>query len=144
MTGTNQPPPPLWTWRVHPAAKRPRAALLAGAVILGFSLVAAWTFGHFGWGVLSAAVLFASLNQFFLPSTFAIDESGVSANFPFGSRRMEWKHVRRVESGAYGVALSMSLRRTWLNARRELRLPLGDDRERTLKLIRSHLPPELT
>lgn len=140
MTGSGESPPPLWTWRVHPASKRPLSALLAGAVIFGFSLAAAWAFDHFGWGLLSAAVLLLSLNQFFLPSTFTIDESGVLARFPLATRRMEWKHVRRMETGPHTVLLSMNHRRTWLNARRELRLPLGTDRPRTLELIRARLP----
>jgi len=143
MKDQSEPTPPPLTWRVHPAASRPRAALSAGVVIVLFALAAAWAFDHFGWGLLSAAVLLLSLNQFFFPSTFAIDESGVSARFPLAARRMEWKHIRRVETGAHSVVLSMNLRRTWLNARRELRLPLGADRKRTLELIRSHLPPGL-
>ncbi len=140
MTESSTPGTPLLTWRTHPAARRPQAAALAGLVIVAFSVVAGFTFGHYGWGVLSAAVLFLSLNRFFLPSTFTIDETGVSAKFPLGSRRIEWKTVRRFEAGPHEVMLSMNIRRTWLNAGRELHIPLGKEKAKVLELIRSRLP----
>ena len=136
-------PPPLLTWRVHPAARRPKAAALAGLVILAFAVVAALTFEHWAWGLLSAGVLLFSLNRFFLPSTIVIDQSGVAVRFPLGARRMEWKMVRRFEPGSHEVVLSTSVRRTRLNAGRELHLPLGGERTQALKLIRSHLPAHL-
>ncbi len=138
------PPAPLLTWRIHPAAARPRAALLAALVILVFSFAAAITFEHVGWGLLSAAVLFGSLNQFFLPSVYSIDDEGASASLPFSARRIEWRHVRRVEITTHHVLLSMRLRRTWFSARRDLRLPLGRDRAATLELIRARLPAGVT
>lgn len=145
---SNQPqlpstPSPLLTWRVHPAARRPVAAALAGLVILAFSIVAALTFGHWGWGLLSAGVLLISLNRFFLPSTFVIDASGIAATFPLGGRRLEWRTVRRFEPGPYEVVLSMNIRRTWLNASREVHIPLGGEKKRALELIRAHLPEKL-
>ncbi len=136
-------PPPLLTWRMHPAARRPLAAALAALVIFAFSVVAAFTFGHSGWGVLSAGVLLFSLNRFFLPSTFVIDESGIAATFPLGVRRLEWKMVRRFEPGPHEVVLSTNVRRTWLNAGRELHIPLGAGKTRALELIRAHLPEKV-
>lgn len=140
MSELSTPAKPVLTWRVHPAARRPQAAVLAGLFIVVFSVLAAATFGHYGWGMLSAVVLSFSLNRFFLPSTFAIDEAGISARFPLGSRRIEWKTVRRFEPGKHEVVLSMNIRRTWLNAGRELHVPLGEDRTRVLELIRERLP----
>ncbi|MCL4198714.1 MAG: hypothetical protein KJZ69_14600 [Phycisphaerales bacterium] len=138
------PPAPLLSWRIHPAATRPQAALLTGLVILTFSIAAAITFEHFGWGLLSAAVLLGSLNQFFLPSVYTIDEQGVSASLPLSTRRLEWRHVRRVEVAPHSVLLSMRLRRSWFAARREVRLPLGRDRDRILDLVRTHVTAEIT
>lgn len=138
------PPSPLLSWRIHPAATRPQAALLTGLVILAFSIAAAITFEHFGWGLLSAAVLLGSLNQFFLPSVYTIDEQGVSASLPLSTRRLEWRHVRRVEVAPHSVLLSMRLRRSWFGARREVRLPLGRDRDRILDLVRAHVAAEIT
>lgn len=136
-------PPPLFTWRVHPAARRPKAAALAGLVILGFSVVAALTFEHWGWGLLSAGVLLFSLNRFFLPSTYSIDEKGLNAQFPFTTRQLKWKHIRRVETSGHDILLAMNVRRTWLNANRELRVPFGQDKSKIVELIQSHLPENL-
>lgn len=144
MSEEGRPPAPLLTWRVHPAAQRPQAAFGAVVVIILFSVAAAVGFGHSAWGVLSAVVLILSLNRFFMPSSFAIDDSGIAAQFPLSSRRMEWRALRRFEPGQHEMVLSMNLRRTWLNARRELRIPLGSEKTRVLDLVRSHLPAELT
>jgi len=139
----SSPPPPLLTWRVHPAARRPLAAALAALVILAFSVVASFTFGHSGWGILSAGVLLFSLNRFFLPSAFVIDELGIAATFPLGARRLEWKTVRRVERGPHEVVLSMNVRRTWLTAGRALHIPVGREKARAREGIRSHLPEKV-
>ena len=144
MSEKTPPPPALLAWRVHPAARRPRAATIAASVIILFSVTAGVGFGHFGWSALSAAVLFLSLNRFFLPSSFVIDRSGLSARFPLSTRRMEWSAVRRFEPGSHDVVLSTSVRRTWLNAQRELRVPFGSEKARVLELVRSHLPADLT
>jgi hypothetical protein len=143
MSEQSEPPAPLMTWRVHPAVRRPQAAFVAVVVIVLFSVAAAVGFGHSAWGVLSAVVLILSLNRFFMPSSFAIDDAGLTAQFPLTSRRLEWRTVRRFEPSEHEVVLSMNLRRTRLNARRELRVPFGSEKVRVLELIRSHLPAEL-
>lgn len=39
--------------------------------------------------------LLISLNRFFLPTHYRIDEQGVAAQFPLGKRRLLWQEIRR-------------------------------------------------
>ena len=52
----------------------------------------------------------ASINRFFLPSTFKIDEDGITASYPLRSMRLKWKDLRRFLVGEQGGLLSRRAR----------------------------------
>ncbi len=143
MTQAEANPRVLLTWRDHPAARRPRAAVTAGMVIVAFATVLGLAFNSIVWAAVSILVLLLSLNRFFLPSTYAIDDSGLAAKFPFSTRRIEWRHIRRIHVTRYDLLLAANPRRTWLNAGRELRVPFGDQRPAILELVRSRVRDDL-
>ena len=43
----------------------------------------------------SIVFLFLTLNRFFLPTRYRIDERGVAARYPLGKRALAWSEIRR-------------------------------------------------
>ncbi|MCC6906557.1 MAG: PH domain-containing protein [Phycisphaerales bacterium] len=143
MTPGDASPLVLLTWRDHPAARRPGAAVIAGIVIIAFAAALGLAFDSAIWAVVSIAVLFISLNRFFLPSAFTIDEQGLTARFPFSTRRIEWRHVRRMEVTRYNLLLASSAKRSLLSGSRESRAPFGGRKKTILELVRARVRDEV-
>lgn len=141
-TSGEAPPLPLH-WRVHPAAQRPAAAAAALLVILSLGVATFVTTGSSLWAVFAAAVLVLSLARFFFATDYELTASGVVARQPFGTRRLAWSELRRVEIGAHAAWLSATPTRTWREARRGVHLLFGRDRERILAALRRTIPPDL-
>ncbi len=110
------------TWRVHPAAERTGRALLVAAIVAGLSVLAAvWMDGVY-WGLFAAAVLFLSLESFFLPTRFALRAGGVSVQKPFSKMERDWSSFRSAWFDPLGVTLSPFAGRHWLESYRAVRL----------------------
>lgn len=95
-------------WTVHPARQRPLAALGTLAFVALAATLAALALGQgssfYAW--IFAALLLGSLTPFFFPTTYALDDGGVTVQHLGAKRRREWKAVRRIELGADRVLLS--------------------------------------
>ncbi len=95
-------------WTVHPARRRPMAALGAVAFVALASVLAAHALGpgsgFYAW--IFAVLLIGSLTPFFFPTTYVIDDSGVTVQHLGTTRRREWKAIRRIDVGPARVVLS--------------------------------------
>jgi hypothetical protein len=102
------------SWRVHPAAERPLAAGGAAAVILAAAAGAHLFMGHAVWSWvaagLAALLLTASLQRFFFPGRFELDERGITARWLMSSQFIPWSEVRRFVRDERGAFLSRRLR----------------------------------
>lgn len=127
-----------YTWMAHPARQNPGRAAMGGALILAITGAAGFSFGPW-WAALSAIVLTLSLNRFFFPSRFVIDDRAITARYPLRSVSMRWVDVRRFVVDVNGGYLSTRTRRSWLDAYRGMHLVFGDDRERAIAMIRAHV-----
>ena len=97
-------------WSVHPLREQPgRGALVAIAIVCAGVLVTLSVPDPL-MGVLagSAAMLFLlmTLNRFFLKSMYRTDEHGIAVRYPFGSRSLRWKDLRRFPHDHLGGYLS--------------------------------------
>jgi hypothetical protein len=131
--------PEALSWRVHLAARQPRKAAAAALTI-----VAAGVLAHFAWpglplGPVTAALLFLSLSEFFLPIHYRLTETDVSQRAGLSLRRMAWSQVRRWAVDTQGVRLSPLAGNSRLQAFRGVYLWLPDDPEPVLTMIRSRL-----
>lgn len=109
-------------WRVHPAAERRGVAAAVFGMVLVLSVLAAFWMEGVYWGLFAFAVLFLSLEAFFLPCRFELTEEGVVVRKPFASVSRPWGHFRRVIFDRVGVTLSPFGRRHWLESYRAIRL----------------------
>lgn len=87
-------PETLLAWRTHPAREHPGRAALGAAVIAALAGLG-WLAAGGIWGAgVAVTVLVLALNRFWLPSRFAIDDAGIVARFPLGTRRLAWSDAR--------------------------------------------------
>jgi hypothetical protein len=108
MPNEPQPDPsdqPL-EWTVHPARRRPAVAL--GVVAL--TALAGWACadwgGGWGWGVLAAVLLTVSLRRFYLPTTYRLDDAGVTVQNLARIDFLPWPEVRRFRYDDGGAFIS--------------------------------------
>ncbi len=110
------------------------AALVVIAALAGCVLFA---YGSLAWAALSLALLFATLNRFFLPSRFAIDGEGITARYPLTRQRFLWTDVRRFVHDRRGGYLSRSRRASRLDAFRGMHVLFGRHGDEVAESIRS-------
>jgi len=131
------------TWTAHPARERPRAAFATTVVILALAAVAWLTLGHPAWAALAIAVLFLSLNRFFLPSRFEISDEAITVRWAMGTQTMRWQDLRRFAHDERGGFLSKRSRPSRFDSFSGMHLLFGDVRDQVIEAVRAHLPREL-
>jgi hypothetical protein len=134
-------------WRVWPARDRPGKAAFAGAVIIAFAaLITSWCLLDgvslalsIVAGAGSLAVVFLTLNRFFLPSLFEIDEQGLTAQHPIRRRRIEWKDVRRFLHDEHGGYLARRAVSSRFDSWQGVHLLFDEHPERAIAAIRERI-----
>ena len=135
------------SWRVHPAAERPAVAIGVVALILALGVLAGIWMGSGYWAAFAFLVLFLSLEAFFLPGHFVLDDEGVAVKKAFSNARRPWDQFRRVVMQPGQITLSPFRRRHWLDNYRCLRLPLpppsaaGPAAEEIRRFVLGHIDP---
>lgn len=125
-----------FSWCAHPARERLLAAMATVVVIAAMAVCVLVAYGSLTWAVLSAVVLVATLNRFFLPTRFAIDDEGITARHPLGRQRFLWREVRRFVHDRRGGYLSTSRRASRLDAFRGMHVQFGRHRDEVVRSIR--------
>lgn len=89
----------------HPAKERPKtAAFLAFA--LGIVLQTLWQWLPAASALVLWLALVLSLRDFFLPSTYRLNEEGLTVGRALGTRRYPWSRFRAFVSDRNGLFLS--------------------------------------
>ena len=129
-------------WTVHPFRERMGLGLAVFAVILTVSVGAAlWTKSPF-WGIFSFGVLFLSLESFYFPTRFLLEEKKLTVIRRFSKSEREWTLFRRCYADRDGLTLSPFTKSSWLETYRALRLRFGgQDREKVTEYVRGRLGP---
>jgi hypothetical protein len=91
------------------------------------------------WCVIAGAALVISLNRFYFPSHFSVDDNGLTARYAMRQQGVSWKNVRRFVHDARGGYLSTRARRSRFDAFRGVHILLGDSREEVVRFIETHL-----
>lgn len=126
-----------FAWRAHPARERLGSAIAVSFVILGIILAIYYSFESITWSVISLIVLVLSLNRFFFPSQFKVDNNGITAKYFFSRQRYDWKDIRRYLSDRYGVYLSTRRQSSRFDSFRGMNILFGQNREEVLKQIQA-------
>ena len=97
-------------WSVHPLREQPGRGVLVAVAIVGAGVLVTLAVPDPLLGVLAgaAAMLFLlmTLNRFFLKSAYRIDGHGIAVRYPFGSKSLRWKDLRRFPHDHLGGYLS--------------------------------------
>lgn len=128
-------------WTAHPARERPGRAVLGLAIIAGLAVAAYLSFG-WEWSMAAALILLLSLNRFFLPSRFEMDDNRITAKYPLRSKTLHWRDVRRFASDADGGFLSTRSRPSFMDPSSGMHLLFGGDQQQRdiiIQHIRSRL-----
>ena len=135
---TNPNPQDTLTWRAWPARERPLAAMLGGLIILAMAGVTMVSFGPW-WGAAAIVFLVLALNRFYLPSRFAIDATGLVAQFPFRKQQLAWRAARRFLHDSHGGFLSTRSVASRIDAFSGLHILFGWQGKEIIFLIENHI-----
>jgi hypothetical protein len=126
-------------WQAWPARDRPIAAAATAIFIVLVSVVIAGVGGHVLVGLGAVVVLFGSLNPFFSPTTFRLDEDGITVErWPVRKCRA-WADVRAAYADGHGVTLSPFRGRSWMEPYRGVRLFYAENRDEVARFVRERL-----
>ncbi len=141
-------------WQAWPLRERPVAGGVAFVVIVGSGVAVVAIGGHVLFGLIAVAVLFGSLNPFFSPTRFRLDEDGVRVERWPVTKVRAWHEIRACYVDARGATLSPFVGRPWLEPYRAIRLLFaghdaagggtGGSREQVVAFIGSHWEGEIT
>lgn len=111
--------------------------VIAGVAVLVFVMV-----GHPKWSLPaamgSAALLILALNRFFFPSSFSIDEEGITARYLIKTEHRKWSELRRFLHDRNGAFLSTRASRSRLDAFFGVHVLFGERGAEVIEQIRSH------
>lgn len=140
-------------WEAHPAREHPGKAVVVGAIVAACSVMSGLIMvlpaaggivllQAAGWGLLAATIMVAVLNRFFFRSRYEIDAEGITAKLPTGTRRLEWKHLRRFAHDERGGVLSTRAKSSWWEGSRTIPLQFGGAGSGAIEAIKARLPKE--
>ncbi len=122
-------------WTAWPAAERPARTVILLLFIAALSVLVGMIGGDLLWGATGAALLLATLNRWFLPTSYRFDDDAFEAGFPLRRRTIGWKDVRRLVVDPDGGWLSTRRVESRLRAGAGLDLYWGRDPERAMDLL---------
>ena len=127
---------PIYQWTAHPMKTRPERLLLGGLLILLLAAMTVLFAGSWWWGLVALVILVLATNRFFFPSTFVIDEEGITAKYPLRTVRYRWRELRRFVHDENGGHLSTRGKRSFIDAYSGIHLLFDAQREEAVAQIR--------
>ncbi len=127
-------------WSIHPFGERRALGIGVLLVIVIASVGAAiWTKGLF-WGAFSFLVLFLSLESFYFPTRYRLEEGRLIVFRRFSKSEREWGIFRRCYLDRDGLTLSPFRKSSLLEAYRVIRLRFtSGNRDEVIAYVRARL-----
>ena len=120
-------------WNVRPAKGSPQKTVLIFAVgLLAFGL-GTLLFRNVLVGAIGFAIIIGSTAEFWLGSSFSIDEKGATVRTGFSLSGLEWTDVKRVWKDAGGIKLSPLSKPGTMEAFRGVYLRYGSDNRESIE-----------
>lgn len=132
----------ILVWRVHPVRERVGAAFFAVVVIAAMAWLATELMQNFWWGVFAFVIPTVSLNRFFLPSEYRIDESGVTVRTVLKLKQLRWNEIRRFLHDGRGGYLSSRSKDSFLESFRGIHLLFSENGDDAITHIRQYMNRE--
>ena len=129
------------TWQVHRAKEHPTKTLYV-SIILGVFIISITFLYGLPWTILTLIVLFASLNAYFLPTSYTITDSEIIIDKKLFKNKLEWSRFRKYYITTTGVVLSPFTKRNFLDNFRGVHLLLPkENSEGIINFIKNKLDP---
>lgn len=130
---------PAIEWRVHPATRRPWLTAIVSVFILLISFLVLVATGSQWFSFFALVVLFASLAKFYFPTSYRMDERGVTIKTTTQTLLKEWKLFRSYYPDKNGVLLSPFAEPSRLENFRGLYVMFGGNREEVIDFVSRHV-----
>jgi hypothetical protein len=129
----------LLLWVTHPAKARPKTTVLVAAfLLLLLVLVYSWTASVI-LVVISALVLWGSLSQYFLPTTFEFTDTKVRVKYSVNKVEKEWAQYRSYYPDKNGVLLSPFAGPSRLENFRGLYVRYNANRDQVMQVVKEKI-----
>jgi hypothetical protein len=130
----------MLSWTAHPAARRPKDAMLAACVI-SLAMYAVLAGARSAWlAVLAGVVLVIAAAPFLFRTHYRLDAQGISERRGFVTRSRRWDELRRFELGRDAALVSPYARARWLDRYRGITIYFdGGDRAAVVAALEAHL-----
>lgn len=133
------PDPVLLQWVSQPAKSRPRVAVVVGVfivvlVFLSYLLTESPVFAG-----VAAVILWGSLSQFYLRTTFEFTEKKVRVKYLVNKIEKEWSQYRSFYVDKNGVLLSPFVRPSRLENFRGLYVRFADNRDEVVAIVKTKI-----
>jgi len=125
-------------WTSHPLRDEPpwKSAALIG-LIAGFSAGAWWSLEGLVYGLITCAVLVASVSRYLLPVHYRLTEREVAVTHAGVTRRTPWDRFQKFHIHPDGVFLSPFGRPSRLDSFRGRFLRFKDNRDEVMAVVRA-------
>jgi hypothetical protein len=129
------------TWQVHRAKETPQKTLYV-SILLGAFIIFLLFFYGLAWALLAIIVLFASLNSYFLPTTYILNDIEIIVDKKLFKNKLEWSRFRKYYITTTGIVLSPFTKRNFLDNFRGVHLLLPkENAEEIINFIKNKLSP---
>lgn len=126
-------------WKVHPLVDQGAKAVLLVLIVVAVLVLVRMTEPELMWTVLSGVVLIVSLARYFFPTTYILDERGITIRFLGIEQHRPWTQFRSHYVGRTGVLLSPFGKPHRLESFRGHYMLFGDNREEVVEFVRTHI-----
>lgn len=131
--------PVLLTWVSFPAQKRMRTAILVGVFLLFLvGIVYVLTLSPI-FTVAAALILWGSLSQFFLKTTFEFTERKVRVRYLVNKIEKDWSQYRSYYEDKHGVLLSPFVRTSRLENFRGIYIRFDGNRDEVMGIVKAKI-----
>jgi hypothetical protein len=122
-------------WSVRPFREKLGRSAVVMAVIIAVGFMVVVLFKDVFLGVLSVAILVASLHTYFGRTTYRLDSDQVTVKSSFGTTAKKWSHFKRFYVDRKGVTLSPFAKPSRLEPFRSLRLLYGGNKDEVVAFV---------
>ena len=131
--------PVLLVWTSQPAKARPRVAIAVGVFIVALVYLSYVLTESPLFAVVAALILWGSLSQFYLRTTFEFTEQKVKVKYAVNKVEKDWSQYRSYYVDKNGVLLSPFVRPSRLENFRGIYIRFADNRDEVVAIVKSKI-----
>jgi hypothetical protein len=139
QSATDQPSPASLSWRIFRAQETPVRTLIVTLFVIVVIVIALLYYGPI-MGFVALLVLFLALNSYYLPTTYTLNEKGMTTDKLLFHYTRGWKEFRSYVRTSGGVVVSPFRNWTYLDNFRGIHLLLPHDPKPVLDYLAQRLP----